>query len=278
MSNVKWVRLTVDMFDDEKIRLIEQMPEADTILIIWIKLLAQAGKTNASGYIYLSENIPYTDEMLATIFNRPISTVRLALNTFQQFGMIAIDEKSFISISNWEKHQNEEGLARIREQTRKRVAKHREKKQLESPKQDVTLHETLRNATDIDKELDIDKDKEYIPYAEIIKYLNEKSEKNYKHTASKTKQLIKARWNEGHKLDDFKKVIDICCANWKGKEFGNGQKGDMYLRPSTLFNGKFNERLNWSMQKSNKPVYEEDGDEGSNGKHPKKFGDVQLFE
>ncbi|GIP63333.1 hypothetical protein J32TS6_18880 [Virgibacillus pantothenticus] len=120
--------------------------------------------------------------------------------------------------------------------------------------------------------------KEYIPYAEIIKYLNEKAEKNYKHTASKTKQLIKARWNEGHKLDDFKKVIDICCSNWKGKEFGNGQKGDMYLRPSTLFNGKFNERLNWSMQKSNKPVYEEDGDEGSNGKHPKKFGDVQLFE
>jgi uncharacterized phage protein (TIGR02220 family) len=93
--------------------------------------------------------------------------------------------------------------------------------------------------------------KEYIPYAEIIKYLNEKAEKNYKHTASKTKQLIKARWNEGHTLADFKKVIDICCSNWKGKDFGNGQKGDMYLRPSTLFNGKFNERLNWSMQKSN---------------------------
>jgi uncharacterized phage protein (TIGR02220 family) len=93
--------------------------------------------------------------------------------------------------------------------------------------------------------------KEYIPYAEIIKYLNEKSEKNYKHTASATKKLIKARWNEGHRLDDFKKVIDICCVNWKGKDFGNGQKGDMYLRPSTLFNGKFNERLNWSTQKSN---------------------------
>jgi uncharacterized phage protein (TIGR02220 family) len=93
--------------------------------------------------------------------------------------------------------------------------------------------------------------KEYIPYAEIIKYLNEKAEKNYKHTASKTKQLIKARWNEGHTLSDFKKVIDICCSSWKGKDFGNGQKGDMYLRPSTLFNGKFNERLNWSMQKSN---------------------------
>jgi len=116
------------MFEDEKIRLIEMMPEADTILIIWVKLLSQAGRTNASGYIYLSESIPYTDEMLATIFNRPISTVRLALETFKQFGMIEIDDDSFIRISNWEKHQNIEGMERIRKQTRERVRRHRESK------------------------------------------------------------------------------------------------------------------------------------------------------
>jgi predicted phage replisome organizer len=142
------------MFEDEKIKIIEQMPDADTILIIWIKLLSQAGKTNASGYIYLNENIPYTDEMLSTIFNRPLSTIRLALQTFKQFGMIDISDNHYISISNWEKHQNVEGLEKIREQTRKRVATHREKQK------DVTLHVTQRNATDIDKELDIDKEKE----------------------------------------------------------------------------------------------------------------------
>ena len=144
------------MFEDEKIRLIETMPDADTILVIWIKLLAQAGKTNATGYIYLNENIPYTDEMLATIFNRPIATVRLALKTFEQFGMIEINEDNFIGITNWEKHQNLAGLEKIREQTRKRVAKHREVKRISN----VTGNETLRNATDIDKELDKDKEKE----------------------------------------------------------------------------------------------------------------------
>ena len=158
MSEVKWIKLSTNMFEDEKIRLIETMPDADTILVIWVKLLAQAGKTNATGYIYLSENIPYTDEMLATIFNRPIATVRLALKTFEQFGMIEINEDNFIAIANWEKHQNLAGLEKIRQQTRKRVAKHREQKSISSS--NVTV--THGNATDIeeDKELDIDKEKE----------------------------------------------------------------------------------------------------------------------
>lgn len=159
MSNVKWIKLSTNMFEDEKIKLIEQMPDADTILVIWVKLLSQAGKTNASGYIYLSENIPYTDEMLATIFNRPLNTVRLALETFRSFGMIEIDEDSFIMISNWEKHQNTMGLEKIREQTRKRVAKHRDKKQLDPPKKDVTLQVTQGNATELELEEEVDIDK-----------------------------------------------------------------------------------------------------------------------
>ncbi|MYL56170.1 replisome organizer [Virgibacillus halodenitrificans] len=158
MSDVKWIKLSTNMFEDEKIRLIEQMPEADTILIIWIKLLSQAGKTNASGYIYLSENIPYTDEMLATIFNRPLNTVRLALETFKSFGMIEIDDESFISISNWEKHQNIEGMERIRKQTRERVQRHRENKKIKN--KDVTLHETLPNATEEEREEDKERDKD----------------------------------------------------------------------------------------------------------------------
>lgn len=130
MSDVKWIKLSTSMFDDEKIKLIEQMPDADTILIIWIKLLAQAGKTNASGYIFLSENIPYTEEMLATIFNRPLSTIRLALKTFEDLGMIGIDDNSFISITNWEKHQNIEGLEKIREQNRIRKRRQRERERV----------------------------------------------------------------------------------------------------------------------------------------------------
>ena len=75
--------------------------------------------------------------------------------------MIEINEDNFIGITNWEKHQNLAGLEKIREQTRKRVAKHREVKGISNVTQDVTHG----NATDIDKELDIDKEKEKNTYS-----------------------------------------------------------------------------------------------------------------
>ena len=65
--------------------------------------------------------------MLSTLFNRPLSTVRMALEVFQKFKMIDV-ENGYISISNWEKHQNIEGMEKIREQTRQRVANYRETK------------------------------------------------------------------------------------------------------------------------------------------------------
>ncbi|GAA0415299.1 phage replisome organizer N-terminal domain-containing protein [Virgibacillus salarius] len=160
MSDVKWIKLSTNMFEDEKIRLIEQMPEADTILIIWVKLLSQAGKTNASGYIYLNENIPYTDEMLATIFNRPIGTVRLALETFKSFGMIDIDDNSFISIANWEKHQNIEGMERIRLQNRERKRRQREREKKRLGHGSVTSRDSHATEEDREEELERDIDKE----------------------------------------------------------------------------------------------------------------------
>ncbi|MCK9526204.1 MAG: phage replisome organizer N-terminal domain-containing protein [Limnochordia bacterium] len=153
MAEVKWIRLTLSMFDDEKIKIIESMPDGDTILIIWVKLLILAGKVNDTGYVYLSDAIPYTDEMLATIFRRPLTTVRLALQTFEKFGMIETASKGIL-IVNWEKHQNIDGMERIKELTRNRVQKHRQKQLTEGVTQPgnvtVTLPVTLRNATDID--------------------------------------------------------------------------------------------------------------------------------
>lgn len=236
MSQVKWIKLSTSMFDDEKIKLIEQMPDADTILVIWVKLLSQAGKTNSSGYIFLSENIPYTDEMLSTIFNRPLSTIRLALKTFEQLGMIGIDDNSFISISNWEKHQNIEGLDKIREQNRLRKRKQREReKQLPSPS-----HVTSRDshATEEELEEDIDKNK-YI--VEILDYLNAKADKNFKKTTKKTQSLINARMNEGFTVEHFKTVIDKKVNDWK-----SDTKMNRYLRPETLFGTKFEGYLNES--------------------------------
>lgn len=140
-GEVKWIKITTSMFDDDKMKLIEMMPEKDTVLIIWIKLLIQAGKTNSSGYIFLSEKIPYTEEMLATIFNRPLNSIRLALSILSDFGMIERLNGGVISIVNWEKHQNKKGLDDIREQRRLRQAKYRENKKLieHKTKEDIDI-------------------------------------------------------------------------------------------------------------------------------------------
>ena len=105
MAEVKWIKICTDIFDDEKMSLIDAMPEHDGIIVIWFKLLCMAGKQNNGGVFMLSDKIAYTDEMLATIFRRPINIVRLALNTFEQFGMIEIVNNAY-TIPNWEKHQN----------------------------------------------------------------------------------------------------------------------------------------------------------------------------
>jgi uncharacterized phage protein (TIGR02220 family) len=76
------------------------------------------------------------------------------------------------------------------------------------------------------------KQKKY-PYKKIVTYLNEKAEKNYKSTTKKTKELIRARVDEGFELQDFYMAIDNKVADWKGDA-----KWDNYLRPATLFNKK----------------------------------------
>lgn len=157
MSDVKWIKLSTQMFEDEKIRLIEKKPEADTVLIIWIKLLAQAGKTNAAGYVFLSENIPYSDEMLSTIFSRPIEAVKSALQILTQYKMIEISANNMILICNWEKHQNIEGLERIREKNRLRKQKERERKKSISTDQSVTRHVT--HSHDLEEEKESEKNK-----------------------------------------------------------------------------------------------------------------------
>lgn len=126
MAEVKWIKIVTDIFDDEKILLIESMPEADSIIVIWFKLLCLAGKTNNSGVFMLNDKIPYTDEMLATIFRRKVNTVKLALDTFEKFGMIKIIN-NVITIPNWSKHQTLDQLEERKEYMREYMRKYREK-------------------------------------------------------------------------------------------------------------------------------------------------------
>lgn len=77
-----------------------------------------------------------------------------------------------------------------------------------------------------------------IPYKEIIDYLNSKTGKNYRDNVQKNRSLIKARWSEGYRLDDFKQVIDNMVKDWSGTKYAK------YLRPETLIGTKFDSYLN----------------------------------
>ena len=89
-SDVFWIKLQTNTFDSETIMLLESMPEGDTILIIWLKMQILAGRCNAGGFLLLNGESPYSDEMLATVFRRPLNTVRLAISAFLKFKMVEI--------------------------------------------------------------------------------------------------------------------------------------------------------------------------------------------
>ena len=129
MAEVRWIKIVTDIFDDEKILLIESMPDADAIITIWFKLLCLAGKQNNHGVFVINDSIPFTDEMFATIFRRKVTTVRMALEIFEKFGMVSIIN-GVVTIPNWEKHQSLDALERKREYDRERQRKKREEQKL----------------------------------------------------------------------------------------------------------------------------------------------------
>ena len=168
MAEVKWIKLTTDIFDDEKILMIESLPSADTIIVIWFKLLAFAGKSNNNGVFMMSNRIPYTEDMLAAIFRRDSKIVSLALKTFEQFGMIEIIDE-VITIPNWDKHQSLDAYEKKKERDRRLQAERRARQKaliqessdnrLTSGEEDNDCQMTVA-VSEEEKEEDLEKEKE----------------------------------------------------------------------------------------------------------------------
>lgn len=153
--------MATNIWDNRKIVQIESLPDGDTIIVIWLKLLCLAGTTNDSGMVYFTKEIPYTEQMLSTLFNRPLATIQFALKVFQEFEMISIID-DFLQISNWKKYQNIEGMDKIREQNRIRKQNQRERQKImieqdmsRDMSRDVTQQNKIKN-----KKEELDKDKE----------------------------------------------------------------------------------------------------------------------
>ena len=157
--DIKWVKITTDMFDNRKIKAIRKLPEGNNIILIWVMLLTLAGRCNAGGMIFLTENIQYNISTLADELDFDDSVVAIALATLRKFGMILYDEES-LEICNWEEYQNVAGMDRIREQNRLRKQNQREREKSLLPEVSQTCHVTSRDshATEEDIEKEIDKE------------------------------------------------------------------------------------------------------------------------
>ena len=159
MGEVQWIKIYIDMFDKRKIKKVRRLPAGNDLLLIWIMLLAMAGKCNAGGMIYITESVPFTEEDLADELDFDVNTIRLALKAFEELDMIATTPEGFINVIGWEEHQNVDRLAEIR-------AKDRERKRLKRAQskeligQSTDVHGNSTDCPHIEEEGEKDKEKE----------------------------------------------------------------------------------------------------------------------
>ena len=196
------------MFDNRKIKHLRRLPDGNNIVLIWVMLLTMAGRCNANGMIFLTENIPYTPKMLADELDFEENTVQLALQALENLGMI-VTNNGFFAIAGWEEYQNIEGMEKIREQNRIRKQRQREKEKLLPNNSHVTSRDSHATDIDIDKELDKDKEKEKIDYQRIVDMYNDTcvSFPRLKTLSENRKKSIKSRLKT-YSYDDFKTLFE----------------------------------------------------------------------
>lgn len=263
MNGLKWIKICSDIFDDEKILMIESLPNADNIIVIWFKLLCLAGKSNNSGVFLMNDKIAYSDEMLAAIFRRDVKIVRMALKTFQDFAMIEIINDT-VTIPNWSKYQTLDAYEKKKERDRIYQQNRRKKQKLLAEKSkkssDKSLDPSVDVATleeDIDKERDIDID---INTKVFIEKWNSLGLNKLINIKNKRLKSLKARVKE-YGIEKVMEAID----NINQSDFlrGKNDRGwqidfDWLMKPNNFI------KVLENKYKSNEPVIQASKNDGSN--------------
>ena len=217
MADVKWIKIATDIFDDEKILLVESLPDAYAIITVWFKLLCFAGKQNNSG-VFMMGQIAYTAKMLATIFRMQESTVTMALQTFEQFGMIEIID-GVITIPNWNKHQTLDAYEKKKERDRlyQQERRNSQKSLISGTLQKSSDSQTTQSSYVVvsdkeekEKDIDIDiEEKECTNCKQIVDLFHSicVSYPSVRTLSEARKNAIKARL-KAYSLDDFKILFE----------------------------------------------------------------------
>lgn len=226
MTEVKWIKLDVGVFDNRKVKQIRALPEGDSLLVIWLQLLCLAGTINDNGRIYLTEEIPYTDQMLRNFLQEPLATVQLALSTFSNMGMIEVED-DIIYIANWAKYQNQEDLERLREQNRLRNIKYRQRKALR-------MRDASRDVTNDALEEERRKEKEdRREKKEDISFLRKKENKKI---YEEVKELIQTELLKRELFQEEENDLRNMVDNYEEKDIIHGiREAVIYNKPSLAY-------------------------------------------
>ncbi len=152
MTDVKWVKLKVGMFDGESFKKIKRAKIGgekfrDKLTAVWFELMDFAGKCNHAGAFINSREIPFASiDEIAIMIDREPEELELCMQFFVNEGMVEIIDNIY-QLSNWTQYQNEEGLEKIRERKRIAQANWRAKKALEASKIE-------ENSADVDSTVD----------------------------------------------------------------------------------------------------------------------------
>lgn len=248
-----WLKLKDDFFKSRKMKKLRKVAGGDTYTIIYLKL--QLLSINNDGIIEFEGTDEDIFHQLALDIDEEIDDIKMTVAFCTANDLIEYQEQDLFLSDVPELIGSEAASTR-------RSRKHRQRKALEAKKQEnkafqsngIALHcnsgaTKCNTEIDIDKDIDIENRDIYsragldrasdIPYKKIVEYLNAKTGKSYKSTTAKTKDLIKARFNDGFTFDDFKIVIDNKVLDW-----ANDDEMSKYLRPETLFSNKFEGYLN----------------------------------
>lgn len=241
-----YLKLKDNFFDSDAMVVMESMPDGYKYSNILLKLYLRSLKNE--GKLMFNDRIPYNSTILAQVTRHSVGDVEKAIKVFQDLNLIEMMDNGAIFITDIQNFIGESSTEADRKRAyRNRIEQEKNEQKLIAGQMSDKCPDKTPPEIDIELEryIEIKKDTlsskldgASIPYSDIISYLNQKADRKYKHSTSKTRSLIKARWNEGFELEDFKKVIDNKVSEWNNTDMSK------YLRPETLFGTKFEGYLN----------------------------------
>lgn len=134
-SEVKWIKIATTIFDNDKMQFINSLKNSDTIFYLWFRVLILAGKSNLDGALKLNQRVKYTDDILASIFDRDIKVVKEAMQLFVDLEMLERNKSDVYIVMNWSRYQSANDLADFRRKNAERQRKYRENKKQEELKE-----------------------------------------------------------------------------------------------------------------------------------------------